>query len=320
MKRVRLAAARRLQSGRTLLELMIALTIGLVILAALGVVYLSTTRTNRQSGDVSRMSEDAAIAFNLLGINLRMAGFSQPRALVLPGGAIIDGVKQVAADRHFVGAAVRGCDHGFADVKKGFYDLTCSAGTGPAAIALRFEGDRFNTVPIGTTPSDCVNNAVTTATPSAIDATLTYALIDSRFVGQIGTTSNTPELLCAGSGGTGTAIFNAEPLTQFVDNVQFSYGVAADRESRDVIQYMSASQVDTLPTSAANPVQMVDGRWSRVVNIKACIVMRSENRNQADTGTYIDCDGNPAASADGYARRAFNSVYALRNRSGFLTP
>lgn len=302
------------------MELMIAITIGLIILAALGVAYLSTTQTGRRSTDVSRMSEDAAIAFNLIGSHLRMAGFSQPRALVLPGGAIIGGVKQVAADRHFVGAAVRGCDHGFADVKKGFYDLSCGGGTGSSAIALRFEGDQFNTVPIGTAPSDCVNNAVAATTPSALDATLTFALVDSRFVGQVGATSNTPELLCAGSGGTGTAIFNAEPLTQFVDKIQFSYGVASDRTSRDVIQYMSAADINSLPASSVNLVQMIDDRWTRVINIKVCIVMRSENHDRTSVGTYVDCDGSVTASADGYARRAFNSVYTLRNRGGFLTP
>jgi len=56
---------RRRQHGRTLLELMIAITIGLVILLALGTVYLGTTRTSKQTTSVSRMSEDAAIAFNL---------------------------------------------------------------------------------------------------------------------------------------------------------------------------------------------------------------------------------------------------------------
>ena len=77
---------RRRQHGRTLLELMIAIAIGLVILLALGTVYLGTTRTNRQAGSVSRMSEDAAIAFSIMGSSLRMAGYSTPRALVLPGG------------------------------------------------------------------------------------------------------------------------------------------------------------------------------------------------------------------------------------------
>lgn len=319
MKSQHTCVGRRSQSGRTLLELMIAITIGLIILAALGTVYLSTTQTNRQSADVSRMSEDAAIAFNFIGTQLRMAGFSQPRALVLPGGAIIGGVKQVAADRNFVGAAVRGCDHGFVDVTKGFYDLTCAAGAKPAAIALRFEGDQFNTVPVGVNPSDCVNNSVTVTTPSAIDGKIDYALIDSRFLGAVSASSNTPELLCAGSGGTGATMFNAEPLTQYVDDIQFTYGVAADRSSRDVLQYMTAEQIDALPVSGGT-AQPVDDRWSRVINVKACIVMRSENRNQAGTNTYIDCDGGSAASADGYARRAFKSVFALRNRSGFLTP
>ncbi len=306
----------RVQRGRTLLELLIAIAIGLVILLALGTVYLATTSTNRQSTSVSRMSEDAAVAFNLMGSGLRMAGYSAPRALVLPGGAMFGGVKVVAPDRNFVGAAVRGCDHGFVDGTVAFESLACGTDTAlPAAVAIRFEGDAFNTVPItvsGTVhPSDCLNNAVTDAlaTASAIDPARKYRLIDSRFTAQVSTTSGTPELFCGGNGGG----FTPQPLMQFIDSVQLRYGVAADGTSRDVTHYATAAEVDALPGST-------DDRWARVVNIKLCMVMRSQARDQAGAGNYIDCDGTSTASADGFARRAFTSFYALRNRSGFLTP
>ena len=304
------------QHGRTLLELMIAITIGLVILLALGTVYLGTTRTSKQTTSVSRMSEDAAIAFNLMGSGLRMAGYSQPRALVLPGGALVGGIPKTAPDRNFTGAAVRGCDHGFVDATAAFDSLACQTAdtTLPAAIALRFEGDQVNTVPITVGgvvhPSDCLNQAVlaANASPSALDPALNYRLIDSRFTAKVGG-SNTPELFCGGNGGN----FTPQPLMQFVDSVQLRYGVASDGTSRDVTHYATAAEVDALPGT-------LDERWARVVNLRLCVVMRSQGVDQAGGGNYIDCDGTSVASAGSYVRRAFTSFYTLRNRGGFLTP
>lgn len=308
--------SRQPQAGRTLVELMIAIAIGLIILLALSTVYLGTTSTSRQSTTISRMSEDAAIAFNLVGGSLRAGGSSPPRVLVLPGGAIVGGATVEAPDRNFTGASVRGCDDGFtAETAKGaFDDLACNAGgNGPAAVAIRFEGDEWNTVPVGGKASDCLQHAVQSQVNSAIDPALQYTLVDSRFfVAASG--SGTPELKCAGNGGTGATIFNPEPLLELVEDVQLRYGVAADGVSRDVQQYATAAEVDALGGAS------VDANWSRVVNIRVCMVMRSQNRDQAGSGNYINCDGNSVASAGGFARRSFTSVYALRNRSGFLVP
>lgn len=307
---------RQPQAGRTLLELMIAITIGLIILLALSTIYLGSTSTSRQSTTISRMSEDAAIAFNLVGGTLRAGGSSPPRVLVLPGGAIIGSAMVEAPDRNFTGASVRGCDHGFtaASAKGPFESLACAAGgSEPAAVAIRFEGDEWNTIPVSGKPSDCLQNAVQSQVDSAIDPALQYTLVDSRFF--ITSSANgTPELKCAGNGGTGAAVFNPEPLLEFIEDVQLRYGVAGDGVSRDVRQYATAAEVDALGGGS------VDANWSRVVNIRVCMVMRSQARDQAGSGSYIDCDGTSVASADGFARRSFTSVYALRNRSGFLIP
>lgn len=293
------------QQGRTILELMISITIGLVILLALGTVYVGTTSTSRQSEAVSRMSEDAAIAFNLLGGGLQMAGFSAPRQLVLPGGAIIDGVQVRLPDRNFTGAGVRGCDHGFVSISETFDNLSCAGGSGPAAVAIRFEGDIYNTVKTADgDPTDCLNNAITLAkaSPSDMDGT-PYRLIQSRYLGN----GSVPTLSCAGNGNA----YNPDPLLQYVEDIRIRYGVATDPDSREVAYYATAAQVDALAGDT-------NERWGRVVSLRLCLVMRSQERDQAGAGNYIDCDGASVASANGFARRSFTTLFALRNRSGFL--
>ena len=68
--------SRSVQAGRTLVELMISLVIGLVIVGAIMAIYLSTAGTSKQSNAVTRMSEDAAIAIAAAAAAARGANFN----------------------------------------------------------------------------------------------------------------------------------------------------------------------------------------------------------------------------------------------------
>lgn len=285
------------QHGRTLLEVLIAMAIGLIILTALGVVYLTTTRTDRQSTNVTRMTEDAAIAFQLLGDNLRMAGYSTPRRKNLPGQAIYGGRTVRVADGNYSGVGVIGCDHGFVNLAADdVADLECADSGGSAEMVIRFEGDLWNTVPISGGPSDCLNQEVTVVAKSEITDE-PYALIDSRF--SAGGSGDDASLSCAGNGNS----FIPGPLIQYVEQMQLRYGVD-DNDSGRVTRYASASEIGD-PSSV---------HWEDVVSIRVCLLLRSQNRDESDSNAYTDCDGSTATSADGYLRRAFTTVYALRNR------
>ena len=303
--------AKTRQRGRTLLELMISISIGLVVIGAVFVVYLGTTASSRQSSANNRISEDAAIAMAILGNNLRMAGYSPPRALFSPGSALVDGVKAVVPDRHYVGPAIRGCDFGFSSAANVAFNLiTCnpSSSPGPAAFVVRYEGDSFNTIPISGNPSDCLTNGITANTVSTYDAT-SYKLVESRFSVDTSASNGTPELYCAGSGGA--APFTRQPLMQFVENMAISYGIAEDNLGGNVVRYVSQTQLDAITPGTT------DSLWARVVSVKLCLVLRSETRDQNGGGNYIDCAGNSVASPNGFIRRSFTSVFAFRNRADF---
>jgi len=61
--------------GFTLVELMVAITIGLIILAVLSVVYVGSKRTYRSQEALSRLQENGRYAIDFLGRDLRMAGY-----------------------------------------------------------------------------------------------------------------------------------------------------------------------------------------------------------------------------------------------------
>lgn len=62
--------------GFSLIEMMIAITIGLFLLAGVGTVYLGSRQTFRQMDAVARMQEGARYAFELMTNDIRQAGFT----------------------------------------------------------------------------------------------------------------------------------------------------------------------------------------------------------------------------------------------------
>ena len=297
------------QLGVGLIELMISITIGLAILIAILAVYTTTNATSKQSESTTRMSEDATVAMNYLAGYVRMAGFSFPRA-----NAPI-GIK----DTNFSGSGVRGCDNGFDNpTASEVTDLICKAGTGNSSIAIRFEGDLSNTIPVEKKvagvvtefPSDCLNNGVSTDnTESAYKKTLKYTLIQSRFFVATGASSGAAELYCAGNGGA--VAFAAQPIMQYVERLVLTYGIAENETSQSVVRYVNAQTIDALGGN-------VDQNWSRVISVRMCLVMRSELPSQGVTGAavYRDCSGASVTPTDNFIRRAFQTVVTIRNRAG----
>lgn len=289
------------------MELMVGLTIGVLIIGAVFVVYLSTSSTSKRANSVIRMTEDSAVAMAVMGNYLRMDGYSPPRVIVAPGAALVNGVLLTSPDRNFSGLAIRGCDFGFANVTVAFDSLACNttAAPGKASVALRFEGDLNSTIPIGGNPSDCLANGITATTTSDLDST-PYKIVETRLFAATGA-SGTPELYCAGNGGG----FAQKPLVQYVEGIFLTYGLAVDGAQRLVTRYVDQTTLDVLGGDVAS-------RWNRVISVRVCLVMRSQHVQEDATG-YSDCSGAFVATTDGYARRAFSTTFTLRNRGDFAT-
>ena len=64
------------QHGFTLVELMVAMTIGLFLVAVLGYVLLGAKRSFSTLDSLSRMQEDARFAFESMAADIRLAGFT----------------------------------------------------------------------------------------------------------------------------------------------------------------------------------------------------------------------------------------------------
>ena len=64
------------QSGFTLIEMMIALTLGLVIMLVIGTVFVSSSQTFRAQDDNARIQESGRFALEIIGRSIKQAGYA----------------------------------------------------------------------------------------------------------------------------------------------------------------------------------------------------------------------------------------------------
>ena len=88
MKRMRVPVKRFTSSGFSLVELMIAITIGFVILLGLSVVFYTSTVSRKETDRSARQIENGRYAMQVLSDDLKLAGYVaefNPNVLTLPG-------------------------------------------------------------------------------------------------------------------------------------------------------------------------------------------------------------------------------------------
>ena len=78
------------QQGFSLVELMIAMTIGIVLTFGIAQVYTQSKETYRTQGELSRLQENARYALDILARDIRMAGFAGCRSVSADGFTITE--------------------------------------------------------------------------------------------------------------------------------------------------------------------------------------------------------------------------------------
>jgi type IV pilus assembly protein PilW len=64
------------RGGFSLIELMVAMTIGLLLLAGLFYIYINASQSSRVQGALALMQGNARYAFEIMGVDIRMIGFT----------------------------------------------------------------------------------------------------------------------------------------------------------------------------------------------------------------------------------------------------
>ena len=340
----------RYTQGFSLIELMVSLTIGLVIAIAAGSAYLGSAGAGRMAEAQSRMNEDAQAALNILAQQISMAAAnpSQPNraddyrhnpvfdstyvggsVTAYPGTAYTLSFTPATATFAVSPYSIRGCDGTFSNITTATatsaLNTSSCASTGTAtvadSIAISYEADRYDTVATaGGLPTDCLGSTLTPIITASFPPTLpptatsgTYTVADNRFY--VGTPAGivTPSLYCKGSSSA------AQPLVENVEDMQLTYGTVSTTNAATtatIAGYLSAAEVEalTITPSTANDDFV---RWGKVLTVRICVLVRSENpvAPDANAAKYDDCLGNTNVNApDLRLRRAYWTTVVLRNR------
>lgn len=285
--------------GLSLIELMVALALGLLVVGAVLVSSSGMVLASRQQRAASAMTDDAMLALSLIRRDLLMAGYVHPLSL--------HGDQFSAANSQVSSQPVFGCGTGFADPAAGLGQGACNpAGTsGSDAIEINFEATRDSversaddglTDCQGTRLPDANGNLQGPAGADTRGATVHRYFVVAPAPGQVG------DLSCA------SAVSARQPLVPHVQALQLRYGVSggwqlAQADTRRPQRYVEAAAVSN---------------WADVVAVQLCVLMRSEqpvlDGQEAATLRYVDCEGQPQQATDRYLRRAYATTVALRNR------
>ena len=341
--------------GLSLVELLVAIGIGTLIVAAMALLFANNSRSRSETEKASRKIENGRYAMEVLRGELSHAGYFaefDPTPLTLPATLPTTKPDPCATDlaslRAALGVHIQGYDNIAAstltclnDVKVGTDAVVIrrasgcvvgSAGcTALSAGAPAFQASSCNNaMELGSgivtdkfkLDTDTTALTLTKRNCTTVAATRRYVLriyyvANNDVAGDGIPTLKFTELRAGG--------FSATSLVQGVENLQLEYGLDTDANG-DANVYTANPDLYLACTAATNPTCV--GHWASVVSAK--IFMLSRNVESVggynDTNKYIlgrkaDGTANELSSLPaGYKRKVFQEVVRLQNASGRRAP
>lgn len=307
-------------AGYSLVEVMIAMALGLIILLAVTALFVANKEGSRVIDDKARMEQEGRLAINLMAFHLRMAGSG---ALVSTSITLPDKINPTKTVKgtvltNFNGGSmssakpsgVFGCANGFVDKTASFANLACVAPTNSAtdkdAIAVRYVVDANNSnLSAGGQVQDCLGAAILpTPDPDKPGVLPDFFVVESRFFVRNNAVTGVSELYCLGNGTTlpGANLQNSEqPIAENVEQFRIKYGYTSIDDAQITNQQRTATEV---------------AKWENVISARLCVVMISANNGSVtSTQKYRDCDDVLQTAPDLRMRTVYSSVVAIRAKS-----
>ena len=323
----------RMQSGFGLVELMIAMTLGLVLLGGIGYLYIGSRGAFRTTDNLSRLQENARYALDMMSRDIRMAGYvgcgnmasikvntiaNPPVPQMTPGNALVGydggtGWTNPSTITRATGPDVLSVMGAFSSGASLAGNLTPSN----ANVQINGNPDGFQTGDV-LVVTNCVNADVFKATTisNASGTIVTVSHANSSNTGnRIGIYGPDAFLMrmnqysyFIGINPAGNrALYrvglngNAEELVENVQDMQFRYGL------------------DTNADGAADSYSATPGNWAQVVSVTVNLLMRSPDNNLSTSQQPVTFDngttGNFTPSgSDRRLYQVFSSTVGVRNR------
>ena len=334
--------------GLSLVELMIAMTLGLAVVAAVGWVYLGTVQTYRSQDAIAQMQEGARYAFEVIGNDLRMMGttgcgytdsvnvlnnysttwyenvIDQPIVSSEKDGATgvtqySDALRVLRADiaKEYIVQSDDSTKFTLTqahDVTQGQLMIATDCSHAAVFQAGVVTGTTISHAAGGTPGNSTVNlGSGNVAYPYSANSRLYRLSATTYYVAM--NPAGVPSLYKLSPSGV-NATPTAEELIEGVEDFQVSYGVDTsvpedgEVDSAGGNPYLRGDQINTGAVPGANAQE----KWNRVVSVRVSLLMRTVDNNVAPSAQTYTFNGTTTTATDKRLRKVFTHVIKLRNR------
>jgi type IV pilus assembly protein PilW len=283
----------RRQHGFSLIELMVAITIGMILTMLIGQIFINSRMVFSSTDSLGRVQENARYALLVLTRGIRTSTYKSdprvPRSTVFPIGTL---------------ASLGGLDGG----------TTGTPASGlPDLLMVRFQGANGSAGVADGTIQDCAGNRIAAGA----------MVVNTFFIKNDPANNNEPTLYCTletpGVACTTTATCapctastTCFPLVPGVENLQVIYG--EDKVGAPPATLSPDGSIDKFGDASTVT------NWDNVLTVRVSLLMRTDDRvaNTATPSTvaYSMVGTNVyAPGTDTRLRRVFTTVIDLRNRT-----
>jgi type IV pilus assembly protein PilW len=310
------------QMGMTLIELMVAMVIGMVVSLA-AVTALIVARKGFSTVDAaSQLRDNSRYASDLIQRIALQTGFKD--ALYATG---VPNQKDLSDD---AAGNIAANVTGFNNASFNTTDLTSKgAGTpvnGSDVLILRYQSAKLNSDPNSSVADgsmiDCAGNIITTVPVNRDDRMV------SVFYVAVGTDGE-PSLMC-GRSNDGLAPYNGQPIIQGVETFQVLYGVdgytaasTAFTGTADSVpeRYLRADQIVIGTGAGSTSTKATYDNWRRVRSIRIGMIVRGPaNSGQGTTAVTMYPFGGAKSSSSDAVGSAFTPATASNDPGAAFTP
>jgi type IV pilus assembly protein PilW len=340
--------------GYTIIEMMVAITLSLIILASLVAVLANNSRTRVEIERANQQTENGRYALQLITDDLHNAGYLaefDPGSLATPAAKPDPCDPTVATLNTGLPLAVQGYDNGAgapvclpADLRAGTDILvvrhasTCAVGTAGCDLTVPGDGNVYFQASDCNSPTELASgNPTTYFVLDTVAANFTLHKKDCVTVASqyqyrthIYFVANNDQandgIPTLKRAELGVAAFNIVPLVEGIENLQIEYGIDTTVPTTgSPALYTTDPDNPALAACAASPATC----WRNTVAAKINVLARNTTPTQgyADTKVYtlgLKFDGVTPNTVgpfnDAFKRHAYESVVKLNNPAGRNTP
>jgi len=269
---------KKTQRGLSLIELLIAMLIGLFLLTGIATSYLSSKNSSNKRDELTKLEDNGRLALEVLSQAIEHTGYTPINAGILNPPFVTDDAQVVSA----------ACGAGNSVENTGIFATRITKDdVAGDAITVMYNGD--NRVFTDCTGSELPVSCRVAPPGAAAGSSSVMTRIYNAFYLQ-GT-----ELRCAGSRDA-----NVQVIADGIENIQYLYGLNTTGDD-GVDRYVNAANVGAF--------------WNNVVSVQVAILVRSEKpvKAQKEQITYTLLDQSVLANDDKFQRAVFTTTIRVRN-------